>query len=101
MKPAFTDPEAQAEFEKGIAYYEEQRPGLGQEFREEVLRVIDEIRKNPFLGARYRRTEFRHFPMDRFPYVIYYVDLNDLIWVVAIAHGSRRPDYWRKRKLGP
>jgi toxin ParE1/3/4 len=76
----------------------EQRPGLGPEFREAVLTAIDEIRKNPSLGGPYKRTGFRHFPLQRFPWVLYYRDLDDRIWFVAIAHGSRRPDYWRDRQ---
>jgi len=98
MKPAVTHPEADAEFDQGIAYYEEKRQGLGQEFREAVLRVIEEIRVNPARGAPYKRTGFRHFPLQRFPWVLYYRELDASIWFVAIAHGSRRPDYWRNRQ---
>ena len=97
MKPAVIDPEAQAEFDASIAHYELARPGLGLEFRAEVLRVIDEIRNNPALGAPYGRTRFRHFPIQRFPYVLYYAEKDTCIWFVAVAHGSRRPGYWRKR----
>jgi toxin ParE1/3/4 len=97
MKPSVMDVEAKAEFDGDIALYEQQRPGLGAEFREEILRVIDEIRKNPYLGGQYKRTEFRHFPIQRFPYVIYYGDLVEVIWIIAIAHGSRRQGYWKKR----
>lgn len=32
-----------------------------------------------------------------FPYAIVYVDLPDVIWIVAVMHGKRQPEYWRKR----
>lgn len=36
-------------------------------------------------------------PLRRFPYSIVYVELEDEIGVVAIAHGSRKPGFWRQR----
>ena len=97
MKPPITDPEADAELDKAIDYYEQQQAGLGGELRSEVNRVIGEICKNPFLGAPYQRTKARHFPIQRFPFVIYYMELTEAIWIIAIAHGKRRPGYWKKR----
>jgi hypothetical protein len=53
-----------------------------------------QIRKPALLYKR----EFRFFRVRRFPFVVYYAELIDAIWVVAIAHGRRRPNYWRKRR---
>lgn len=33
----------------------------------------------------------------RFPFSIVYVALTELIYIVAIAHGSREPGYWKLR----
>ncbi len=33
----------------------------------------------------------------RFPYSVVYIELSDEIRVLAIAHGSKRPAYWRGR----
>jgi len=42
--------------------------------------------------------EFRRLPAQRFPYsVIYRID-NESIFILAIAHSSRGPGYWRHRK---
>jgi hypothetical protein len=35
--------------------------------------------------------------MQRFPFVIYYLDMPDRIWIVAFAHASRKPNYWKTR----
>jgi plasmid stabilization system protein ParE len=41
---------------------------------------------------------FRKFGLQRFPYLVFYRELDDRIEVVAIAHGAREPGYWLKRK---
>ena len=32
-----------------------------------------------------------------FPYTIYYVALDDSLWIAAMAHQRRRPGYWSRR----
>jgi hypothetical protein len=32
-----------------------------------------------------------------FPFYIAYVTQGDLIWVLAVAHGNKKPGYWRER----
>ncbi|CCI35129.1 conserved hypothetical protein [Microcystis aeruginosa PCC 9701] len=41
----------------------------------------------------------RRYLIRRFPYIIFYVEFEASIWVVAIANGKRKPDYWKKRNL--
>ena len=33
----------------------------------------------------------------RFPYVIFYAEYPERVHVLAVAHTSRRPGYWKKR----
>ena len=40
----------------------------------------------------------RRFRLSRFPYIVFYLELDDTIWVAAVAHTSRRPGYWRDRQ---
>jgi toxin ParE1/3/4 len=98
MKRIEFDPDARAEFDKGAAGYEQEREGLGDEFMAEVRETLDRLLDNPFMGASYRGSRFRFFPLLRFPYVIYYTTLDDVLWVAAVAHGGRRPGYWRYRQ---
>jgi len=44
-----------------------------------------------------QRRAGRHFAVHRFPYRIVYRVRDEDIYIVAIAHSSRRPDYWRDR----
>ncbi|MFO0453014.1 MAG: hypothetical protein ACK52I_30875 [Pseudomonadota bacterium] len=34
---------------------------------------------------------------DGFPYSVVYVERDGALLVVAVAHGARRPGYWRQR----
>ena len=99
MKPVhFSDP-ASAELSAAIRWYERRRDGLGAELFDAVVATIDLIQSHPEAGAlRPGRLSSRQFKVHRFPYkVVYRVREHD-IYVVAIAHSSRRPDYWRDRQ---
>jgi plasmid stabilization system protein ParE len=47
-----------------------------------------------------RKRNVRKFLLARFPYAVYYVPRQDEILVLAVAHGARRPGYWRHRLDG-
>ena len=77
-----------------VAYYETKSNQLGIELLSEVERVFQLIRAQPerWQIAKYRT---RQIHLDRFPHTIFYRDLEDIIWIVAIAPQKRRPFYWR------
>lgn len=39
----------------------------------------------------------RVYRLRRFPYLVVYQELPASVQVVAVAHGRRRPGYWRRR----
>ena len=88
-------PKAEAELASQVAYYEEQQPGLGQRFYREVIDCLDWVSVNPTLPRL--RKSYRRVNLKVFPFYIAYVVERDLVWVVAIAHGNRKPGYWAKR----
>lgn len=80
-------------------WYEERRTGTGARFLSEVERYVELIRAHPGIGTliRDRRArELRAMLMRSFPYQIIYQETPTIL-VVAIAHTSRRPGYWRSR----
>lgn len=97
MKPVAFHPAAQVEVEEAAARYEAQRDGLGQEFRSEFEAALGRIVQNPQIYA-VELGEFRACSLRRFPYTIFYIDLEVRIWLGAVAHQSRRPGYWAPRR---
>lgn len=91
-------PEADAEFAAQVEYYEDKQPGLGQRFYREVIGCLDWIAANPTL-PRLRKGHHR-VNLKVFPFYVAYVVEDDMVWVLAVAHGYRRPGYWRKRLAG-
>ena len=78
-----------------MEYYERQRIGLGDDFRDEVQATLERIQRFPLawgkLSANTRRCLMHHFP-----YGIIYSILESKIVVLAIAHLHREPEYWRE-----
>lgn len=98
MKPFILHREAESELDEAIAHYETQRPGLGIELLSEVEQAIGRIQEHPRMFARYGSRGLRKCPIRRFPYTIFYRELEDRIWIAAVAHQKRRPGYWARRK---
>ena len=89
-------PEAELEVIESAAWYESEVPGLGLEFGEEVERVLELLMERPELGVTVDG-DIRHFVLRRFPFSVIYAVVGRLIYVLAVAHGSRGPGYWKGR----
>src|SRR5215218_8529835 len=95
MRARFLRP-AEAEVEAAVAYFDEQRDGLGARFEQDLLDTIDFITKHPLTGNPLTPT-VRKFRLRTFRYNVIYVVDEDEIVIVAVAHHRRRPGYWRNR----
>jgi plasmid stabilization system protein ParE len=89
--------EAESELVEAEAWYRKRSEVAAQAFLLEIGRALTTISDGPHRGPRELRGE-RRFVVDRFPYTIRYWVRLDEIFVTAVAHQSRRPGYWRKRK---
>jgi len=87
---------AAAELIKSARFYGRRRPKLGDEFLSAVEAVQELIRKQPELGRRGLLGTLS-FRTQRFPFRIVYELQPDRTWIVAVAHLSRRPNYWARR----
>lgn len=87
---------AQHELVGAISYYDNERAGLGSEFRNEAWLAVVRIREFPdawsSLGGGIRRCQLR-----RFSYGLIYEAKASEIVIIAVAHLHRRPEYWRSR----
>jgi len=90
-------PEAREEFLAATYWYEAQVPGLGVRFVAEIERCLTLILEAPQIGSPLRRKLRRFVVDDGLPYSIIYAVLRETLFVVALAHGSRRPGYWKRR----
>lgn len=88
---------AAEELRAAAAYYEVRQSGLGEAFLSDIeqglLRIQQFSELWPVLEPEYRR-----YCLQRFPFGIIYTVAPTAIYVVAVAHLSRRPDYWRERE---
>jgi plasmid stabilization system protein ParE len=88
---------ARMELEDAIAYYELEHSGLGINFKKEILKNVERIKKFPYAVAL-ERGEIRKSLLHKFPYKILYSIEPDHIFIIALAHQHRKPDYWVDRK---
>ena len=89
-------PEASLEYREAAAFYEARRPGLGAAFTREIEAVIEQILQAPD-RCRFIEQDVRRCLGRIFPYGILYTIEGDFVLIIAVAHGSRKPDYWSER----
>jgi len=89
-------PEAEAEFAQAIEYYEECETCLGYDFAVEVYSAVKQMIVHPKAWPIIEE-EIRRFLVRRFPYGILYAERDDALFIVAIMHLHRDPDYWKHR----
>jgi len=87
---------ASEELSEALSWYRERSQRVAEEL---WLRVRDARRSillyplaTPLIEQRVRR-----FVLSGFPYDLIYVVLGDEIIIVAFAHHSRQPRYWKSR----
>ncbi|MFO1128164.1 MAG: hypothetical protein U1E66_07030 [Rhodospirillales bacterium] len=89
---------------EAAAWYDQERNGLGKEFARAIDAAItlladDIIPLTTVPGAAGARGANR-LVLKRFPFDIVLRELDDEVLIVAVAHRSRRPGYWRNRLRG-
>ncbi len=89
--------EAQREFIEAVTYYEDSQVGLGWRFKDELDRSVSRVSENPEL-LRLRPGSYRRINLRVFPYYLPYIVRGDTLWVLAVAHSSRKPLYWISRR---
>lgn len=89
-------PEAQQDVDEAYYWYEERRPGLGEEFLGCVDACIQAICRMPELHAKIHK-EFRRVLLRRFPYAIFYEFSDGKMTVYSIFHTSQDPKKWHSR----
>ena len=88
--------EALEEVEEAFGWYLLRSPEAAAAFLIELERAIALIAERPEIWSVFQR-DSRRYILRRFPFDLIYRVAGDQIQVVALAHQSRRPLYWRSR----
>jgi plasmid stabilization system protein ParE len=89
-------PDAVAEAHSAWQWYAERSPLAAAAFLSELDRAIALVSKGPYQWPQYVAGT-RRYALRRFPYVLVYRERGDSVQIIAVAHGRRRPGYWRHR----
>ena len=95
MKVRFISP-ADIELDEAIRYFDNQLPGLGFRFFQEIEAAIERIKFMPEawtkIGDRTRRCILKGFP-----YALLYVIDPEEILITSVAHLHRDPEHYKDR----
>ena len=92
----YFDPLAEREYNDALEYYEAQEEGLGEKFRRAIWASISVLEEYPEIGEEVR-PGIRKILLRRFPYKLIYAITNEDVYILAVAHGHREPEYWLDR----
>jgi len=98
LKPIDLHPVARREWESSVAFYSRIDKKLASDFNLRVWNALREIACYPYrFPLAHDMYPLQKFTLGRFPFTILYINYPNRIWVVAVAHGSRQPGFWKKR----
>lgn len=91
-------PEAEGDLREAAEFYRDHADSaLSLSLLTEFEHSVGLLLQHPRLGALWGRGK-RRYSMRRFPYSLVYVIAGEEVRILAVAHHSRRPGYWRGRK---
>jgi plasmid stabilization system protein ParE len=89
-------PQAEAELNDAVEYYDLCEFGLGLEFAEEVYSTIERMLEYPSAGVEISQNARRSL-VNRFPYGVIYQKESNRTRILAIANLHKKPNYWQNR----
>lgn len=90
-------PEAEEEFHSAIEYYEDREAGLGYDFSVEVFTAIQNVVTHPHAWPLIE-DDIHRCLVNRFPYCLLYAIEESGIFILAVMHLRRHPNYWKDRR---
>jgi len=92
-------PEAEDDLDDTYAWYEAQRPGLGDAFLRALDATMATVQRQPEAYQLVDET-MRRALLRRFPYAVFFEVVSKEIVVYGILHAARDPRAWKRRKNG-
>ena len=78
-------------------WYRDRSPLAAARFVAELNQAIDRILEAPHRWPRSLRGT-RKLKLPCFPFLVIYRETEESILILAVAHGHRRPGYWKDRR---
>lgn len=92
----------ESEIDEIRRHYDEQDPGRGDDFLERLFAALEYVEEDPwrcpFEETNPTSREIRRQLVRGYPYRVIFEPEDDAVLIVAVAHHSRRPGYWRHRR---
>ena len=89
-------PEAIAEAQAATSWYLERSVSAAEAYLAELDLAVEVIADNPMMWPRYVHGT-RCYVFHRFPFYLVYRETANRIEIIAVAHGRRKPGYWKSR----
>jgi len=87
---------AEAEYTSSLQWYAERSVAAAEGFEKAFAAALRAIQSKPELYP-YCDTTHRYYLLKRYPFQVIYRQVGEDWIVIAVAHTSRRPNYWSER----
>lgn len=98
--PLIFHPEAAREVEESLDWYRERSETAEQGFLLDLNHAVEQVTSAPHRWPRYK-ARTRRYVFRNYPYSLIYRVQGDMVRILAVAHDSRRTDYWLSRNREP
>lgn len=84
------DARAVRDLEEIRAFIAADKPAAAARVAEQIRTSIQRLSEFALMGRPTRHANIRILPISRFPYVVYYHVLADVVEILGVFHGARR-----------
>jgi toxin ParE1/3/4 len=88
---------AQDEFEAAFDWYQDRSARAAEGFRSRIAQAIDAALVRPSSAGFLVGRRVRKILLKPYGYGLFYFVHERVLYVIAVAHNRRRPNYWRRR----
>ncbi|MFA6009148.1 MAG: type II toxin-antitoxin system RelE/ParE family toxin [Desulfobacteraceae bacterium] len=89
-------PDVKLDIGEAYKWYQQQAQGLGDDYIIELELAFQTIAEISYIWPKFKK-KFRRYILSRFPFAVIYKESGHKLYVVAVMHQSRKPNYWIKR----
>jgi len=79
------------------SYHYRRNPEAARDLMDLLAKLVAEIQEAPQRWPFEKGTKVQRRQMVRFPYTVFYSNTLHEVYIIAVAHTSRRPGYWKTR----